>query len=301
MRTLLLALASVGLFAQTNEHLDNAKRIAGTEWAAAANYFCAENQTPNQPNDPLHDATKVFDNLYFIGRIGTATWAINTSDGIILIDAGYADQIDSVLLPGLKKAGLDAAKIKYVLITHGHADHFGGAAYLQQHGAKVAMSAADWNLVARSGNKGGDPPERDVVLEDGKPLKLGDVSVTPVLIPGHTPGSMGFVFPVKEGRETHVAALFGGTVLIPGRMMPEGLEQYLGSIQRFREVTTRVKVDVEVQNHPLMDGLAGKLDKLQARRPPQANPFVVGEASYQTFLNVMTECIRAEQLRRVVR
>jgi len=103
---------------------------------------------------------------------------------------------------------------------------------------------------------------------------------------------------VKDGTQTHVAALFGGTVLTANRLTPETMEQYLGSIKHFSDVTKRMKVDVEVQNHPLMDGLAEKLAKLQARKPVQPNPFVVGEGAYQRFLDVMTECILAERTRR---
>ena len=44
----------------------------------------------------------------------------------------------------MNKLGLDPSKIKYVIITHGHADHFGGAAYLQSHfGTHVLVSKAD--------------------------------------------------------------------------------------------------------------------------------------------------------------
>jgi len=37
-------------------------------------------------------------------------WAVTTSAGIVLIDAGYADQLESVLLPGMKKLGLDPSQ-----------------------------------------------------------------------------------------------------------------------------------------------------------------------------------------------
>jgi glyoxylase-like metal-dependent hydrolase (beta-lactamase superfamily II) len=45
------------------------------------------------------------------------------------------------------------------------------------------------------------------------------------MIPGHTPGSMGVIFPVKDGRTTHIAGLFGGSILTPGRISDEGLQQ----------------------------------------------------------------------------
>ena len=63
--------------------------------------------------------------------------------------------------------------------------------------------------------------QRDLTLVDGETLTIGDVRITPVLIPGHTPGSMGFVFDVKDGANTHTAALFGGTMLLPSAPLPQ--------------------------------------------------------------------------------
>ena len=47
-------------------------------------------------------------------------YAITTSAGIVLIDAGYADQLEAVLLPGMKTLGLDPNSVRYVLLGHGH-------------------------------------------------------------------------------------------------------------------------------------------------------------------------------------
>jgi metallo-beta-lactamase class B len=221
----------------------------------------------------------------------------------MLIDSGYADQVDSILLPGLNKLGLDPAKIKYVVITHGHGDHFGGAQYLQAHyGARVVLSAADWDLIEKSAAQAKGPPitppKRDVVAVEGQPITLGDETVTPVFIPGHTPGSLGLIFPVKDAGKIHMAGLYGGTVLTPKIISNEGLHQYLQSINHFAEITRQMKVDVELQNHPLMDGMGEKLARLQARKSGTPNPFVVGEATYARLLNVMSECMQAQIARR---
>ena len=127
---------------------------------------------------------------------------------------------------------------------------------------------------------------------------MGDVTFTPVAIPGHTPGSVGYIFPVKDGGRSHVAGLFGGSILTPGRISDEGLQQYIRSVEHFGEMTRKMNVDVELQNHPLYDGIEGKLERLKARRAGEPNPFVVGAASYQRFLTVMTECTRAQLERR---
>jgi metallo-beta-lactamase class B len=251
----------------------------------------------------------VFDNLYAIGRTSTVIWAVTTRAGILLIDAGYPDQLESVLLPGLRAAGLDPNDVKYVLLAHGHADHYGGAAYFQQRGARVALSAADWDLIehpppapagapAPPAPAGLPPPKRDVVVTDGQPIEFGGLTITPALIPGHTPGSLGFVFEVRDGRQTHTAALFGGSILLSGRIPDEGLRQYVQSIEHFAALTKRLGADVEIQNHPLYDGFAGKLDRLAKRKTGEAHPFVVGKDAYQRFLTVMGACGEAQLARR---
>ena len=75
---------------------------------------------PNLPselfdNTPL-TSTKVFDNHYCIGTKSVVVWALQTSDGIILIDSIW-DNNDAQLI------------IDDILISHGHGDHYGGAQY----------------------------------------------------------------------------------------------------------------------------------------------------------------------------
>lgn len=293
MRTLalvLLTLSAALAQAPTNAHAENARRIAGTRWLPAYNFFCVAPHA-NAATDPPIAPTKIFDNLYAIGDSGTVAYALTTRDGILLIDSLPANQTESVLLPGMKALGLDPAQVKLVIVTHGHGDHSGGSFYFQEHfGAKVALTAQDWDLLRQPGS-----PRRDVVAVEGTPLTLGEVSVTPVLTPGHTPGSLGLVFPVKEGNTTHIAALFGGTLLLPARPDVPTIQAYLASIAHFKEVAMRMKADVEIQNHPLMDGIDARLTALKARKPGDPHPFVAGAENYVAFLDVMSECLRAQR------
>jgi len=290
--------------------IEKAKKTGGEEWAGEAHFFC-EAPRANSPNDPPIEPAKIFDNVYAIGNRGTVAYVIATSAGLMMIDALGANQVDTLLLPGFQKLGLDPGNIKTVIIAHGHADHFGGSFYLQEHyNAHIYVSAADWDLMlnppappAGSQNKGPGgppvrPPRKDMVITEGQPIVLGDERVMPFAIPGHTPGSMGFIFPVKDQGKTHMAALFGGTILLAGRIPDEGLQQYLKSIAHFKEVTRKAKVDVELQNHPLMDGLPEKLEKLQARSKGGPNPFVVGQSNYGKFLDVMSQCTDVQITRR---
>jgi metallo-beta-lactamase class B len=282
-----------------------ARAAAGSQWGEAVEFFCGNEGRPNRADDPEIMPTRVFDNLYALGRTSTVVWALTTPDGILLIDAGYPDQLESVLLPQLRALGLDPNDVRYVLVGHGHADHFGGASYFQQRGARVALSAADWDLIERPAPlpagvppaqavTGLPPPRRDVVVADGEPITFGGVEITPVLIPGHTPGALGFVFRVADGARSHTAALFGGSILLVNRIPDEGLRQYVQSLERFGAVTQRLGVDVEIQNHPLYDGFATKLERLRARAAGDAHPFVVGTDAYRRFLTVMSECTNAQ-------
>jgi metallo-beta-lactamase class B len=288
---------------QVKEHLDKARQFAGTQWAPAYQFFCVDPRA-NSNDDPAIEPSKIFDNVYAIGNTGTVAYAITTSEGIILLDSLGANQVDSVLLPGLRQLGLDPAQVKLVVVAHGHADHFGGSPYFQEHGAHVAMSAEDWDFIAPQpgaapkATKGPAPPKRDIALQEGHPVTLGDVAVIPVLTPGHTPGSMGFFVKVKDNGKTYTAAMFGGTMLTTTRPTPEQFDQYLTAIAHFRAEAVKVGAEAELQNHPLMDDFTGRLAQLRARKPGDANPFVVGRENYPRFLDVMAECVRAQIGRR---
>src|SRR5262252_6115236 len=206
---------------QSLAHVEAAKKLAGDDaWLKGPfNFYCvAGNARPNSTAAPAMEPVKLFDDLYAVGNSEAIVHALVTTQGIILIDSGYADRVEAEVVEGLKRVGLDPANVKYVLVGHGHGDHFGGSSYFQEHyGAKVGLTAPDWDLMypanppANAANQ--VKPKRDLVLEEGKPVTLGDTKVDIISIPGHTPGSIAFIFPVKEGRRNHVAGLFGGTIL----------------------------------------------------------------------------------------
>lgn len=289
--------------AAVDQHMRTARAHAGEHWSAAVEFLCSvEPEIGGRDQSPMIEPTQLFDNLYVIGRTGTVVFAITTSEGIILIDSGYEGQTESVLIPGLVELGLDPAEIEYVIVAHGHRDHFGGARYLQErYGARIVLAAEDWDMMEEAAAGGGDalpPPARDLEAVEGVPITLGDTSVVPVDVPGHTPGSIGLIFPVEDAGARHTAGLFGGTILLSSRISDDGLRQYVRSLEHFAEVADARGVDVEIQNHPIFDGMLEKLAELETRGAGAPHPFVVGEAAYQGFLGVISECTRVELARR---
>ncbi len=140
---------------------------------------------------------KVFDNLYFFGQSEYAVWAITTSEGIIVLDTIFDYSVEDEVVGGMKKMGLDPATIKYAVVSHAHPDHDGGARFLQEHyGTRVIMSPADWDVLDKRTR--GTKPKRDIEATDGQKLTLGDTTLTLYFTPGHTPGTISTVFPVKD-------------------------------------------------------------------------------------------------------
>jgi metallo-beta-lactamase class B len=171
----------------------------------------------------------------------------------------------------------------------------------------VYVSAADWAVMenpppARGGRGAASPPpaipRHDADIVDGQKITLGDFVVTPVAVPGHTPGSMAFIFPVRDRGVSHVAALFGGAWLTPNILSDQALETFAASVARFRAQSAAAGVDTLLQNHMLMVPIEDKLDRLASRKAGDRNPFVVGRAAYQKFVDVMAACTNVNLARR---
>jgi L-ascorbate metabolism protein UlaG (beta-lactamase superfamily) len=104
----------------------------------------------------------------------------------------------------MRKLGLDPAQIKYIVVTHGHGDHYGGAAMLvQKYRSRVVASGVDWDMMETALEFDtplwSKPPKRDIAVKDGDTIRLGDTTVTLYMTPGHTKGTLSPVFHVKAG------------------------------------------------------------------------------------------------------
>lgn len=247
------------------------------------------------------DPVKVFDNLYFVGQSEYSAWAVTTSEGIILIDTLFDYSVEEEVAGGLQKLGLDPATIRYAVVTHPHPDHHGGAKFLQdRYRTRVVMSAADWDVIDRLAGTalGGTVPSRDSLVSsvaiDGQTLTLGDTTVTLHITPGHTPGTLSVVIPVRENGRSHVAALWGGTGLNADR---ESLESYVRSARRFDGIARQAGADIILSNHTDWDGSKVNLPRLARRAPGSPNPYVVGPEAVRRYLTVAEECATSRVLR----
>ncbi len=244
---------------------------------------------------------QVFDNLYWLGTRQHSSWALTTSEGIIIIDTNFAWATQPEIIDGLTTLGLDPNDIEYVIISHGHGDHDQGAAELQSRfGAKVVMGEGDWETtLARPATAAGGVPTKDIsVGPEGLKLTLGDVTIDIVSTPGHSPGTLSYVFPVKNEGETVMVAYSGGT--LTGNFGTDGSrwDQYIDSQRRIAAAAEAAGATVILSNHSEYDGAYTKARLLLAPRAPgEDHPFIVGGDRVQAYFTVMQECATASKLR----
>lgn len=277
----------------------------------------AARQTPARETW-YQEPVKVFDNLYFVGTKIHSSWAVSTSepravrgdgasqasgvergerpprlgnDGLIVIDALFDYAVKDSVVDGLRKLGLNPATMKYLIISHGHGDHHGGAKFLQdEFRPRVILGGSDWDLVAKNPRDPG--PKRDMVATDGQKITLGDTTLTLYLTPGHTEGTISVLIPVKDNGRPHLMATWGGTLLNAG-MSAETLKKYADSASRYRSLIATLGVDGILSNHTEYDGSVFKLPALANRRPGDPHPYVVGTDSVRRYLTVVEEAARA--------
>ncbi len=118
----------------------------------------------------------------------------------LLIDPGWPHHVES-LFRRMREDGVDPAKIKVVLCTHGHPDHFGGAFAIRSSSVRIAISRLEEKFIEETGraaykNQGLPFPEYrvDFYVKRGD-LFLGKHEFKIVVTPGHSPGSICIYWP----------------------------------------------------------------------------------------------------------
>src|SRR5262245_4418019 len=304
-----------GSKAAAQVHLDKAKAAAyrpGTDMTALYERVCAPalaEKGPQIPNPTEEGQTspkmadrkippksewmaqpaKVFDNLYWLGSHGDAhavpaiagdsTWAVKTSQGFILVDAGYDYSAPELITNGLKKLGEDPTQIKYVILSHTHGDRYFGAKYLQDtYKAHVILSEADWTAMYKSNEPVEIRPKKDMIATDGMKLTLGDTTVTLYITPGHTPATVTTMIPLKDGNQTHLGVVWGG---INPSLTRYGVQYYpdlqttfktwSGSIARFMDIMHKANADTYLTIHPFYDNALERIHAIQDRKSTRLN------------------------------
>src|SRR5947208_7781790 len=257
----------------------------------------APRPNPNRASTYL-EPKKAFDDLYWMGTPSRSTWALTTSDGIILYDTQGVYDAEDVIVGGLNKLGLDPARVKYVIISHAHENEVGGAKLIQErYGAHIVMGAGDWDIVDQSVN--GFPngkPKRDIIASDGMKITLGGRTVTLYLTPGHTPGAISGIFQVHDHGKPLTVIYSGGTEFNFVNDVPH-FDTYLASERKFAAITAAAGPTVIMCNQSPFDSAAWRLRVLADRRPGAPQPLDVGAAAVARYFKIEDECAQAVRLK----
>ncbi|SEG59524.1 MBL fold metallo-hydrolase [Paenibacillus sp. UNC499MF] len=150
------------------------------------------------------------------GKLGNA-YAIKHSEGYVLVDSSNPGALDT-LLENLNYWGISEQSVTHVLLTHGHDDHAGCAAYFQKQGARIYVGAPDKSMM-ETGNFGPQSPYTNHVMPPCIPdqlftedtqLHVGDLTIYVYLMPGHSDGSVLFYLKLD-----HDTVLFTGDMFFP--------------------------------------------------------------------------------------
>jgi metallo-beta-lactamase class B len=289
-------------------HLAAAKAAAGFDFPGLLARNCIAPQTaegpdvaPPPPPDRASwytEPAKVFDNLYFVGTKFHSSWAITSREGIILLDTLYDYASEEAIVGGLRKLGLDPTTVKYVIVSHAHLDHDGGAKLMQDRfGSRIIMGGPDWDTIERSVNRyPNGKPRRDMVAFEGQKVVLGDAAVTLVLTPGHTAGTVSMFFPVTDNGTRLMVAYSGGTAFNFPNDVPH-FDTYIYTQRKMAELAASLNASVIMSNHSEFDNAVTKIKMLAARRPGEPHPFDLGRNAVLRYFKTSDECAQAARLK----
>lgn len=240
----------------------------------------------NTPADQAVEPWKPFDNVDYIGICWVSAWLIHTDEGSVLIDTSYGP-FQKQIVENIKATGTDLADIKYVLMTHGHFDHVGGAVALKPllPNAQFVMTQKGWEEAVESSAKSQDGPrawnmiDPEMVVADGDEITVGNNTFSVVETPGHTWGTASYMYDVQDGDDTYRAITIGGLGLnaIEG---PSQVEAYINSVDRIRALVEAEDqpIKVHLTTHGFSAGMDENRKKLAERNAGEPNVFVDPQA-----------------------
>ncbi|MCJ1961408.1 MBL fold metallo-hydrolase [Novosphingobium mangrovi (ex Hu et al. 2023)] len=269
--------------------------IAGTDplLRALRNYHCYYVDpvaAPFRPSvmdetDFLY-GTPVLDDVYYLGYLNLAVYAIRTSEGLVLVDGGGTAAQGQRILDWMASAGFAPSDLRWIILTHEHADHIAGAQVLRAAtGARIAVSAA----MLTNGQMPDGLGTPDLAVSARQELQVGTRQLVLLPTPGHTPGTLSLFAPVHAEGQAHMAAFWGGKGMRPS---PENLRTMLASLDAFRAEAERLGADVPLNTHGWGDATISRLvDSILA--PGLPNRFVLSPARNAANLEMLRLCTEA--------
>ena len=232
---------------------------------------------------------RIFGNVWYVGDSWVCVHLIDTGDGLLLLDGGNIGAT-AMLVNAIWEAGFNPADVRWMVLSHGHLDHIGGAVFFRRmFGTKIYLGEPDarnyrehpeLSLVQDSGSLGHDVFEVDHEITDGETIRFGKTEIRFFLVPGHTDGVISAFFDVTDGERTLRAGYYGGFGFNTlqksylddiGDTGYEMRNTYLKSLEKVRNQ----HVDLFLGNHCVNNDTLGRAQRL---RDGDKNAFIDDKA-----------------------
>lgn len=243
---------------------------------------------------------QIFDDLLIVAQKETNCFVWKTSEGLVIIDAIWPDErVYQAICQAITETDWNTKDIYKLVLTHGHVDHTGCGKWIaENHKVDIYMSKIDdifWQEHPTKPDRPNTWKDYDisVYIKDGDTISCGDKRISVYETPGHTPGSLSYIFPVHENGEEHMAAVFGGAT--PPWNSTDGAKEYLRSVVYFKECTKKQHADVMLCNHTAFDNGQERIAYSKKRLSYLPNIYVIGEDGVQKFFDVF-ETLGKEKL-----
>ena len=232
---------------------------------------CANCDALNKSQSPF----KIFGNTYYVGTHGLSSILITSSNGHVLID-GDLPESAGLIVDNIRSLGFRVEDVKLIVNSHVHFDHAGGIAELQRRsGARVVASEWSAEVLRKGGVRKGDPQYATLTpiaavknvntFHDGESLHLGDITLTPHLTPGHTPGGTSWTWKSCEDRVCHdfVYADSLNPISSPGFHFTDQRDypHCVADFEKSFAFLDSAPCDILITAHPELSGLWDRLEK----------------------------------------
>ena len=237
--------------------------------------FAKERIEWNQPQAPF----RVIGNIYYVGMAGISAFLIVTPKGDILTDGGLPESAGAIE-KNIQTLGFKLSDVKILLNSHAHFDHSGGLAKLKADtGAKLTASTGDQPFLESGHITFGPsaqidtaPVKVDRAVKEGDTVKLGGVTLTAHVTPGHTKGCTTWTMNLTEAGVAHKVMFFcsltvAGNSLVGNSAYPNIVSDYRASFARLKTMDA----DIFLAPHGNQFSLTEKLAKM---KPGAPNPFI---------------------------
>jgi metallo-beta-lactamase class B len=242
-----------------------------------------------EDQDTAFPPHKIIGNLYYVGTRSLGSFLITTPQGHILINSDYERNVPTVR-GSIEQLGFKYTDIKILLGSHAHADHMEGDALVKQLTGATVMAMAEDVPALEKMMPGGKPHPVDRVLHDGDDVKLGGMTLTAHLTPGHTRGCTTWTFTEQDGGKRYDVLIIGSVGVNPGMKLVNNAEapRIVEEFNRSFVTLRGLHPDIPLGSHPGMYGMAEKYPKLGKGPNPYIDP-----AGYKAELDIVEGVFRS--------